>query len=98
MIGEGNTQDDYILKSEANFHSRKHITCLFKNFLGILETLQKEHTINFDKLEKSVPQEFKSLVDMANYFDQNRFSFYRKKVLDAGGEAIRNLEKDFDVI
>lgn len=98
MIGNGYSQDDYILKSEANFQSRKHITYLFKNFLGLLETLQKEHNINFDKLKNGLPPEYQQIIDMADYFDQNRFSFYRKKTLDAGGETIRNLEKDLDII
>ncbi len=98
MISDGYSQDDYVLKSEANFYARKHITYLFKNFLSLLETLQKEHNINFDKLDKSLPEEYQALIDMANYFDQNRFAYYRKKTLDAGGEAIRNLEKDLEIV
>lgn len=98
MIGNGHSDDDdYISKAEINFQTRKHITYLFKGFLELLETIQKEHDINFEKLEKSLPHH-KNLIDMANYLDAAKFSYYRKKILDRGGETIRNLEKDLDII
>jgi len=70
--------------------SDKEIRFLFKMFLGLLEDLQREHQINFDKLYDALPDEYHDLVDMADYFDEDRFSAYRKKVLDYGNEALRN--------
>ena len=76
--------------------SDQGIRSLFKEFLRLLEQLKSEHDINFDKLYNSLPDEYHDLVNMADYFDEDRFSMYRKKVLDLGNETIRNQMSDIE--
>ena len=91
-----NSQEDFILKSEALFHGKKWNVALFKQFLYLLEDLRREHSINFDKLRSAIPEDYHDILDMGDYFDEQRFSAYRKKVLDLGNENGRNLEKDIN--
>ena len=76
--------------------SDREIRSLFKGFLEILEDLQREHRINFDKLYSGLPEEYHDLVEMADYFDAERFAAYRKKVLDRGNEALRNQQSGIE--
>jgi len=69
---------------------------LFKNFLILMEDLYAEHQIAFGKLKKNLPDEF-PVIDQADYFDQDKLQYLRKKILDMGNETVResntNLEK-----
>lgn len=69
---------------------------LFKGFLVLMEDLYTEHQIHFKKLKKELP-EHQPLIDQADYFDQDKLQYFRKKILDIGNESIResnsNLEK-----
>lgn len=86
-------EDNYIIKDDALFHSKKHMTFCIKRILCLLEDLRKEHQINFDKLKKIFPENT-DLIEMSNYFGEEKFAHIRKRVLDFGGDAIRNLETD----
>ena len=66
-----------IAKEFLNERSDHHIRFLFKSFLGILEDLKNHHDINFSKLRDSIPQEHQALIDMADYFDEDHFHYYR---------------------
>lgn len=77
-------------------HSDVYIRGLFKEFLGILEDLREEHSANFDKLYNSLPEKYHALVSMADYFDEDKFSWYRKKVLDFGNETLRNHSRNLE--
>jgi len=72
------------------------IRFLFKNFLGLLEEMKREHENNFDKLYSSLPEEYHNLIEMSDYFDETKFEIYRKRVLDIGNEILRNHMDDFD--
>lgn len=96
MIDEGNySSEDFITKSEALFVSKRWTVALFKQFLILLEDLKKDHDINFEKLRHSIPDKL-ALVNMADYFDEERFQRNRKRVLDLGNDITRNLEKDIN--
>jgi len=69
---------------------------LFKNFLVLIEDLHTENEICFDKLKKHIP-EHADLIDQANYLDEDKMQYLRKKILDIGNESMRennsNIEK-----
>lgn len=90
--------DDYVSKSECLFHSKKHITYLFKNFLTLLEDIKFDHDANYAKFSAIVGEDKKEALEVADFLDQQKFQYYRKKILDLGNGSIRNLEKDFDVV
>ena len=74
----------------------KNTKILFKSFLVLIEDLHKDHEINFDKLKKSLPKEYHDLIDQADYFDNNKLQYLRKKILDMGNETIRETESNFE--
>ena len=79
--------------SSSYSHSTK---VLFKSFLVLIEDLNKDHLINFHKLKKNLPQEYGPLIDQADYFDQHKLQYLRKKILDMGNESIRAAETNFE--
>lgn len=70
-------------------HNEKNIRMLYKAFLILIEDLHKDHQINFQKLRLSFPSEFSGIIDQADYFDEKKLKYLRKKILDMGNEVIR---------
>lgn len=68
---------------------------LFKSFLVLVEDLHAENQIAFAKLKKSLP-EHSPLLDQANYFDEDKMQYLRKKILDIGNESIRESNSDLE--
>lgn len=68
---------------------------LFKNFLVLVEDLHSEHSIAFRKLKKHLP-EHSNLIDQADYFDEDKMQYLRKKILDIGNESMRETSSDFE--
>ncbi len=82
------------MEAETIFRKQceRNTVSLFKGFLMMLEDLQKEHEIHFGKLKRNLPDEYSALIDQADYFDQDKIQHLRKRTLDIGNEAIRNIE------
>lgn len=74
----------------------KNTKLLFKSFLILIEDLQNDHLINFSKLRKSIPSNYHDLLDQADYFDQKKMQYLRKKILDMGNESIRESENTLE--
>ena len=68
---------------------------LFKTFLVLLEDLKTEHDIHFSKLRKNLPQH-KDLIEQADYLDEEKMQYLRKKILDMGNENIRANQNDLE--
>tara|TARA_B110000483_G_scaffold165381_1_gene195763 strand:- start:295 stop:585 length:291 start_codon:yes stop_codon:yes gene_type:complete len=79
-----------------NDRSDYYIRFLFKSFLNTLEDLQSHHEINFGKLYDSLPKEYHSIVEMADYFDEDHFQAYRKRVLDNGNSVLRDYNNEVE--
>lgn len=94
MIGDGDSQDyDYISKQDAVAFSRRWMIILYKQFLQLMEDHRNNHKINFDKLKIIFPDDVDA-IDLADYFGEQQFAHARKRILDIGNDAIRNLEND----
>ena len=74
----------------------KNTKVLFKSFLILIEDLHKDHLINFKKLKDALPDEYAALIEQADYFDQYKLQYLRKKILDMGNESIRDAESSFE--
>jgi hypothetical protein len=85
-----NTIKEYIL-----FQIHRNIVSLYKRYLNIVEDLQEEHLNMLNKLNKKNDAEFLKNID---YFDENKYNYLRKRVLDLGNETIREIEKNFDFL
>ena len=57
--------------------------------------MHNENQICFRKLKKNLPQHA-DLFDQANYFDEDKMQYLRKKILDIGNESIRQSESNFE--
>ena len=77
------------------FHYRRNITDLYKSFLVVLEDLNKENEIAFQKLKRQLPEACDAL-DNANYFDDAKMEYIRKKILDSGNGCIRRMINDLE--
>lgn len=85
-----NTIKEYIL-----FQIHRNIVSLYKRYLNMIEDLQEEHLNMLNKLNKKNDAEFLKNVD---YFDENKYNYLRKRILDLGNETIREIEKNFDFL
>ena len=81
-----------------NDRSDHHVKFLFKSYLLMLEDLKKTHEINFNKLYDELPKEYHSLINMADYFDEDYYQNYRKKVLDIGNSVLRDYNSEVETL
>ena len=77
-------------------HCQRNTVSLFKGFLVMLEDLQKEHQIHFNKLRKNLPKDTLPILEQADYFDEEKLQHLRKRTLDIGNETIRNIEGELE--
>lgn len=75
------------------FQQKRILTALFTSFLITLEDLGLEHDTALDKLTAALPAEYKTYVDLADYFDEDKGQILRKRVLDRGNHAVRELDE-----
>ena len=87
---DNNSIKEYIL-----FQINRNITNLYKRYLNLIEDLQEEHINMLNKLNSKVDQETLKNVD---YFDDNKYNYLRKKVLDLGNETVREITKNLDLL
>lgn len=88
-------ETDPKLKEFLVFQVQRNIASLYKRYLNLIEDIQEEHINMLNKLNKKIDLETLKNVD---YFDDNKYNYIRKKVLDLGNESIREIEKNFDML
>jgi hypothetical protein len=71
-------------------------TFLFKQFLKILEDLKREHDAAYKKLYENLPAEYAPVLNVANYFDLDKMTHLRKRVLDLGNETLRSNDAELN--
>jgi len=83
-----------VMEAEDVFrkYCERNTVSLFKGFLVMLEDLRKEHEIHFGKLKRGLPAEYMPLINQADYFDGEKLQHLRKRILDMGNEAVRNID------
>lgn len=78
-----NPEDDLI-----HIFTHKEITRLYKTFLELIEDIKNNHEILLDKIsEKNGPEYAKAI----NFFTEQYYEQLRKRVLDSGNDANRQL-------
>ena len=88
-------ETDPKLKEFLVFQIYRNITSLYKRYLNLIEDIQEEHINMLNKLNSKVDQETLKNVD---YFDDNKYNYLRKKVLDLGNETVREITKNLDLL
>ena len=72
---------------------KRIITKLFKDYLVIIEDVKQDHLSVVSGLATQFPPEF---IQQWNYLDLPRYSRIRKKVLDSGNDALREMSTVLD--
>ena len=91
LLVKGFMEAKKILSDRVNGSTKS----LFKSFLVIIEDLHAENQIAFNKLKNHIP-EHSSIIDQANYLDEDKMQYLRKKILDIGNESIRGSNSDLE--
>lgn len=78
------------LKELLEFQINRNIINLYKSFLIIMEDMQDQHEGSFRKLKINLPDHV-DLINQADYWDESRMDFMRKKILDQGNDALREI-------
>lgn len=81
------------LKSFVYFQIQRNIVSLYKRYINLIEDLQEDHINMLNKLNSKIDQDTLKNVD---YFDENKYNYIRKRILDNGNEAIREIEKNLE--
>jgi len=89
-MDNNNKVKEYVL-----FQVHKTLVNLYKRYLNLIEDLQEEHKSMVDKITNYTDQNTLKNID---YFDNNKYNYLRKKILDIGNESIREIEKNFEFI
>lgn len=82
-------------KDLLRFQLRRNVTGLYKSFLILIEDLEKDQEIQFSKLKESMP-EHEALLDQAEFLDSGKSNYVRKKILDSGNGAIREILSELE--
>lgn len=78
------------------FQQERIVKVLFTEFLMALEDLARDHDIALDKLARALPADFAKFVDLADYLTPEKSDILRKRVLDRGNHALRELHSQVD--
>jgi len=78
------------LKELLEFQINSNIINLYKSFLIMMEDMHDQHDNNFRKLKQALPEEI-DLIDQADYWDDSRMDYLRKKILDKGNDSLREI-------
>lgn len=74
------------------FQQERIIKNLFRGFLEVLEDVEEDHNNSLDRLVEALPEEQKKLVDLADHLTPEKGQQLRKRVLDRGNGALRDLD------
>ncbi len=86
--GTGPSAEDIL-----RFQVKRNVTLLFKRYLELLDGLIVEHDDALNKMSENLPSEYVTYVSLADHLTDAKADLFRKRVLDAGNETIRNLDE-----
>jgi hypothetical protein len=81
--------DDLKLKEYVKFQIDRGIISLYKKYFEMIEDLHKDHLTLLEKVKEETSEDFVKNID---YFDENKYNYIRKKILDAGNDTIRTID------
>ena len=83
------------IKEYLRFQLNRNVISLYKKYFEMVDDLRQEHKLMLQKMEKVSSKEF---VENIDYFNEDKYNYIRKKILDNGNDAIRNIESSFKSI
>lgn len=87
------------IKDVISFQIHRNIVNLYKRYFEITEDLLIEHRLFVSKIQtKLQSSELDINLKDLDYFTDEKFNQIRKKILDAGNDANRELEKALEFV
>jgi len=77
------------IKEYLRFQLNRNVISLYKKYFEMIDDIKQEHKLMLQKMEKASSKEF---VENIDYFSEDKYNYIRKKILDSGNDAIRNIE------
>ena len=87
--------DNHKVKEYIEFQISRSVVSLYKKYFEVIEDLHQDHKKLLKKVENRTSGEFTENID---YFDESKYNYIRKKILDSGNDAIRSIESSFKSI
>lgn len=87
--------DDEKLKEYLKFQYSRNIISLYKKYFELIDDLKQDHDLLLKKVAENSSEDFVKNID---YFNNDKYNYIRKKILDAGNDAIRNIDTSFKSI
>ena len=78
------------------FQIQRQIVNIYKRYIISTEDLRRDHLVFLKKLQEAGVSE--ELLNKLDYFTDEKYNYVRKKILDSGNEATRDLERYFELI
>lgn len=88
-----------ILKAPKDFflfQTQRLFSSLCKHLLIILEDQLEDHKTMIDKLYTYIPADYHKIIQSADYFNNKKFEYMRKKTLSQINDCKRELENHFE--
>ena len=83
------------LKDFLAFQLNRNVVSLYKKLFEVIDDIKHEHAEMLKKVERETSKKF---VEDIDYLTDNRLAYVRKKILDSGNDAIRNIENNFKTV
>lgn len=75
---------------------KQSVTHLFKEMLKLVEDMRSDHDFHYNKLYENIPEQYHPVINTANHFDEKKFAWIRKKILDIGNESLRDFSTEME--
>ena len=87
------------IKDIVSFQIHRNVINLYKKYFEITEDLLTEHRLFLSRIQaKLESSELDINLKELDYFTDEKFNQIRKKILDAGNDANRELEKTLEFV
>jgi hypothetical protein len=90
------------LKDIISFQIHRSVVNLYKKYFEITEDLLGEHKVFLSKIEarakSSGADSVAPILKELDYFTEEKYNQIRKKILDAGNDVVRELERTLDFV
>lgn len=83
------------VKEYLQFQISRGVISLYKKYFELIEDLHQDHQALIEKVKDQTSEDFAKNID---YFDEKKYNYIRKKILDSGNDAIRSIENSFKSI
>ena len=90
---QGNMENNISPEQILLFGIKRNVTNLFKDYLNLLQELEREHNEALNKLVKTLPPDSQKQLYLADHFTAEKMERMRKYILSKGNDCYRSIEE-----